>query len=173
MESTFKGGELESMRTFFTSAKNSIQNYLAGTLLLTGVSAIMSFVILLFCGIHYAFFFAVFIAVLNLLPYIGNLIAFAVVLVFVWITKESMGIVLLVGGLLYASNLVQENFLRPKMVGDKMEMNAMMVFSAVILGGMIWGFSGMVLFIPLLGILQALLNSKKEWKGYAIFFKSE
>jgi predicted PurR-regulated permease PerM len=38
------------------------------------------------------------------------------------------------------------------MVGDKMEMNAIMVFTAAIVGGMACGFSGMV-FIPMVGIL--------------------
>jgi predicted PurR-regulated permease PerM len=52
-----------------------------------------------------------------------------------------------------------------------MEMNAMMVFTAVIVGGMVWGFSGMVLFIPMVGILQALVNSHPDWKGYAILFE--
>lgn len=66
----------------------------------------------------------------------------------------------------------KENFLRPKLIGDKMEMNAMMVFTAVVVGGMIWGFSGMVLFIPMLGVLQALLNSNPLWKPYTIFFEA-
>ena len=33
-------------------------------------------------------------------------------------------------------------------------------------------FSGMVLFIPLLGILQALLNSNPDWKPFAVFFEA-
>jgi predicted PurR-regulated permease PerM len=114
----------------------------------------------------------VFVAVLNLIPYIGNLAAFVVLLMFVWITKDSGAIVFFVALSLWLSNMIQENFLRPKLIGDKMEMNAMMVFTAVVVGGMIWGFSGMVLFIPLLGILQALLNSNPEWKPFAVFFEA-
>jgi predicted PurR-regulated permease PerM len=167
----FSGERLEQAQSFFANAQRSIKSYLAGTLLLTGICAMMSFVILLLFGVRYAFFFGVFIAVLNLIPYIGNLIAFIVILLFMWITKDSGWAVLFAGISLYTSNLVQENFLRPKLVGDKMEMNAMMVFTAVIVGGMVWGFSGMVLFIPMVGILQALVNSHPDWKGYAILFE--
>lgn len=171
-ERRYTGDNKKDMELFFTSAEFSIQNYLLGTLILTGVSTVMSFVILLAFGVNYAFFFAVFVAVLNLIPYVGNLAAFVVVLMFVWITKDSGVIVFFVALALWLSNIVQENFLRPKLIGDKMEMNAMMVFTAVVVGGMIWGFSGMVLFIPLLGILQALLNSNPEWKPYAVFFEA-
>lgn len=172
VERRYAGEQKQDMEVFFAQAEFSIQNYLLGTLILTGVSAVMSFLILLAFGISYAFFFGVFIAILNLIPYIGNLAAFIVVLMFVWITKDSGSAVFFVGLALWLSNVVQENFLRPKLIGDKMEMNAMMVFTAVIVGGMIWGFSGMVLFIPLLGILQALLNSNPEWKPYATFFEA-
>lgn len=171
-EQHYGGDRRKDMEAFFHRAESSIQNYLLGTLVLTGVSTAMSFLILLVFGVNYAFFFAVFIAILNLIPYIGNLVAFVVVLMFVWITKDSGSTVLFVALALWLSNFVQENFLRPKLIGDKMEMNAMMVFTAVVVGGMIWGFSGMVLFIPLLGILQALLNSHPEWKAYAVFFEA-
>ncbi len=169
----YEGEMLTEVEAFVSRSQSSIRNYLSGTLVLTGVSAVMSFVILLAFGISYAFFFGVFIAVLNLIPYIGNLLAVGIVLVFAWVTKDSGLTVLFIAIALYVSNMVQENFLRPKLIGDKMEMNAMMVFSAVVVGGMIWGFSGMVLFIPLLGILQALLNSHPSWRPYAIFFETD
>lgn len=172
VDKRYSGEQKKDMELFFSRAEFSIQNYLLGTLILTGVSTVMSFLILLAFGVNYAFFFAVFIALLNLIPYVGNLTAFVVVLMFVWITKDSGSTVLFVGLTLWLSNVVQENFLRPKLIGDKMEMNAMMVFTAVVVGGMIWGFSGMVLFIPLLGILQALLNSRPEWRPYAVFFEA-
>lgn len=169
----YKDDELTTINSFFEKSQFSIQNYLWGTLILTGVTTVMALIILALFGIKYAFFFSIFIAVLNLIPYIGNLAAFAVVLFFVWVTKEDGYIVLFVGIALYSANLIQENFLRPKLVGDKMQMNAMVVFSAVIVGGMIWGFSGMVLFIPLLGIIKALFDSNPKWRDYSIFFESD
>lgn len=171
-EARYDGSRLQRINLFFGEMRSSIQNYLVGTLILTGVTSLMALIILLLFGIKYAFFFSIFIAILNLIPYIGNLAAFVVVLFFVWVTKQDPYSVLFVGLALYAANLVQENFLRPKLVGDKMEMNAMVVFTAVIVGGMIWGFSGMVLFIPMMGMLKALFDSNPKWNAYSIFFES-
>ena len=169
----YEGKKLAQLENFFTKSEYSIQNYLWGTLILTGITSAMAFVILLLFGIRYAFFFAIFIGILNLIPYIGNLAAFVVVLLFVYVTKQDIGITIFCGLALYAANLIQENVLRPKLVGDQMEMNAMVVFTGVIVGGMIWGFSGMVLFIPLLGILKSLLESNPKLKMYSIFFESD
>ena len=169
----YEGDELERVEKFFSNSQDSMRSYLWGTLILTGVTTVMALVILLLFGVRYAFFFSILIAVLNLIPYIGNLVAFVIVLLFVFITKQDIGLTMFCGLSLYAANLVQENFLRPKLVGDKMEMNAMVVFPGVIIGGMIWGFSGMVLFIPLLGILKSLFDSHPDLKVYAIFFESD
>ena len=171
--SRYEGKRLEQLENFFTRSEYSIQNYLLGTLILTGVTSAMAFVILLLFGVKYAFFFSIFIGILNLIPYIGNLAAFVVVLLFVYVTKQDIGITIFCGLALYAANLIQENVLRPKLVGDKMEMNAMVVFTAVIVGGMIWGFSGMVLLIPLLGILKSLFDSDPDLQVYAILFESD
>ena len=172
VQARFHGTEMGRVHSFFHKSRSSIQNYLIGTLILTGITSVMALVILLLFGVRYAFFFSIFIAILNLIPYIGNLAAFVVVLFFVWVTKDNIYTVLLVGLALYGANLIQENFLRPKLIGDKMEMNAMVVFTAVIAGGMIWGFSGMVLFIPLLGVLKALFDSNPKWQAYSIFLTS-
>jgi predicted PurR-regulated permease PerM len=172
-QTKYEGDDLARVEKFFSSSQNSMRSYLWGTLILTGVTTAMALVILLLFGVRYAFFFSILIAVLNLIPYIGNLVAFVIVLLFVFITKQDIGLTLFCGVSLYAANLIQENFLRPKLVGDKMEMNAMVVFTGVIIGGLIWGFSGMVLFIPLLGILKSLFDSHPDLKVYSIFFESD
>ncbi|MDH4092241.1 MAG: AI-2E family transporter [Cyclobacteriaceae bacterium] len=168
----YKGEDLDRVSLSFQRSYASIYNYLSGTGILTIVTLVMTYLILLVFGIRYSFFFAVFLAVVNLIPYIGNLAGFVVILLFVWATSSPV-FVLYVGVTLYVSNLVQENFLRPLLVGNKMEMNAAIVFTAVIVGGMIWGFAGMVLFIPLVGIAKAFIDGNPEWKSFGVFFESK
>jgi predicted PurR-regulated permease PerM len=173
IDKRYQGIEQDQVMGFVVNAQQSIENYLKGTLILTLVAAAMTFVILLIFGIRFAFFFAMFISILNLIPYIGNLIAIIVTLLFVYATKDSITTTVFVFISLYISNLIQENFLRPKLIGDKMEMNAGIVFTAVIIGGMIWGFSGMILFIPFVGIVKAFIDSNPRWKSFSVFFDSE
>ena len=168
----FQGERLEHMQQALHRSYTSIHEYLVGTAILTGVSALMTFLILFAFGIQYAFFFGVFLAVLNLIPFIGNLLGFVVILLFVWGTRPPE-YALYIGIALYVSNIVQENFLRPILVGNKMEMNAAVEFSAVIVGGMVWGFSGMVLFIPMVGVVKAFIDSNPDWKSFGIFFESK
>jgi predicted PurR-regulated permease PerM len=172
-QKNYQGKDLESIETFIAKSLTCVKNYLWGTMILTFVTAVMTYIILLLFGIKSAIFFSIFLAVLNIIPYVGNLIAYIGILSFVWITKESGSTVVYVTVSLYFSNMIQENILRPKLVGDKMEINAFLVLSAVMLGAIIWGVSGMVLFVPFLGITKALIESNPEWNKYAILFASE
>ncbi|HEX5002034.1 MAG TPA: AI-2E family transporter [Bacteroidia bacterium] len=173
IRSKYTGKKLQFIRNFVHSGQISVENYIIGTMVLTLVTGVMTLIILYLFGIKYALFFSVFMAILNLIPYIGNLIAFVFVLIYVYITKESVTTALTVGIILYLSNLIQENFLRPILVGNKMEMNAMVVFTGVIIGGVLWGVSGMVLFIPFLGILKSLLIHDPKLAAYAVFFEED
>jgi predicted PurR-regulated permease PerM len=168
----YQGQDLESIHTFIIKSLTSVKNYLWGTMILTLVTAAMTYIILMLFGVKSALFFSIFLAILNIIPYIGNLIAYIGILSFVWITKESGSTVIYLTICLYFSNMIQENILRPKLVGDKMEINAFLVLSAVMLGAIIWGVSGMVLFVPFLGIAKALIESNTEWNKYAILFAS-
>jgi predicted PurR-regulated permease PerM len=71
---------------------------------------------------------------------------------------------------LFVMNFLQDNVIRPWIVGDKLKLNAFAVFVAIIIGGMIWGVSGMILFIPIVGVAKIILESKEENGVYAIFF---
>jgi predicted PurR-regulated permease PerM len=168
----YEGQDLESIQIFIAKSLSSVKNYLWGTMILTVVTAIMTYIILLLFGVKSAIFFSVFLAILNIIPYIGNLIAYIAILSFVWVTKESGSTVIYLFICLYFSNMIQENILRPKFVGDKMEINAFLVLSAVMLGAIIWGVSGMVLFVPFLGIAKSLVESNPEWNKYSILFAS-
>jgi predicted PurR-regulated permease PerM len=173
IERRYDGEVRERVITFLENAKLSISNYLMGTLLLTGISTIMTFIVLLIFGTKYVFFFSLFVAILNLIPYIGNLIAIIVVLLFTFLTKDSASTTLFLFIALYVSNLIQENFLRPKFLGDKMGMNAAIVFTSALAGGLIWGVSGLILFITLTGVVKAFIDSNPRWNAFGVFFESK
>ncbi|MDX5479959.1 MAG: AI-2E family transporter, partial [Cyclobacteriaceae bacterium] len=50
--------------------------------------------------------------------------------------------------------LVENNLITPVVVGARVRVNAFAVIMAILLGGFIWGVSGMILFIPMAGLLK-------------------
>jgi predicted PurR-regulated permease PerM len=161
---------LEMARERFFKSLDIIRSYLNGLLLITLISAVMNYVVFLIFGLKYALFFASFLAVLNLIPFIGNPIGLLVIMLFAFLTKDGMLVPSLIFISLFIMNFLQDNIVRPWIMGDKMKINAFVVFIATIIGGMIWGVSGMILFIPIAGIVKVILESREQEGAYAIFF---
>jgi predicted PurR-regulated permease PerM len=161
---------LELAKDRFNKVLDLVRSYIFGLVILTFISAVMNYVVFLVFGLKFAIFWAVFLALLNLIPFIGNPIGLAVIMLFAIITKETMLIPILIFVALFVMNFLQDNVIRPWIVGDKLKINAFAVFVAIIIGGMIWGVSGMILFIPIAGVVKIILESNKESGMYAIFF---
>ncbi len=146
-----------------------IRSYLTGMLLITVVSGVMNYLVFLIFGLPYALFFAFFLAILNLIPFIGNPIGLIVIILFSFVTYDTMLFPILIFVSLFIVNFLQDNVIRPWMIGDKLKLNAFTVFIAVIFGGAIWGVSGMILFIPIVGIIKIILENNEKTIPYAVF----
>jgi predicted PurR-regulated permease PerM len=157
-------------RNQFNQSLDIVRSYIKGLFLLTLVSAVMNYIVFLIFGLEFALFFAIFLAVLNLIPFIGNPIGLLVIFLFAVITNETMLTPVLILVALFIANFLQDNIVRPWLMGDKMKLNAFAIFVAIIIGSMIWGVSGMILFIPITGIIKIVLENNKGAEHYAIFF---
>jgi len=52
-------------------------------------------------------------------------------------------------------------------VSSKLNVNTLMTIVAILLGGVIWGSSGMILFIPFMGILKLIADRMPGWEPVA------
>jgi predicted PurR-regulated permease PerM len=162
--------KLISVRSRIQKSLALVRNYLYGLLVLTLISAVMNYIVFLIFGLHFGLFFAVFLAILNLIPFIGNPVGLAVIMLFAFITKDNFMIPIYIFIALFVMNFLQDNVIRPLILGDKLKINAFIVFVAIIIGGMIWGVSGMILFIPLIGIVRIFMEGNETASHYTILF---
>ncbi|MBE7173103.1 MAG: AI-2E family transporter [Williamsia sp.] len=146
--------------------KSAIQSYMVGLLLEAVVVAIMNSAALLLLGVQYAILLGVIGAILNMLPYIGGIIAIALPILIATATKDGYGTQL---GILAAYAVIQfidNNILVPRIVSSKVQINALFSILIVLLGGTLWGVGGMFLSIPFVAILKIIfdrINDLRPW----------
>lgn len=140
--------------SFIKESGSVIQSYLLGMLMVTIIVSVISGIVFYFLGIKYFLLFAVFIAVMNLIPYVGVLLSSFLLVFYVLLTTESLFYPLTTLFMLWLIQLVENNLITPVVVGARVRVNAFAVIMAILLGGFIWGVSGMILFIPMVGLLK-------------------
>jgi predicted PurR-regulated permease PerM len=146
--------------------KIAIQSYMVGLLMEAAIVAAMNSTALLIIGVKYAFLLGVIGAILNMLPYIGGLIAIALPILMATVTSEGYTMQLWIVAAYLAIQFIDNNILVPRIVSSKVKINALFSIVAVLLGGALWGVAGMFLSIPTVGILKIIfdrVDSMQPW----------
>jgi predicted PurR-regulated permease PerM len=154
----FKSEHQSVLNEILTSSKRIIQTYLQGLLFELVIVAILNSAGLLLLGIPYAIILGIIGAVLNLIPYIGGIVAIALPMIIAFVTKDTLTYPILVFCVYLFIQFIDNNFIIPKIVASRVKINALVSIIVVFIGGAIWGVSGMFLSIPLIAIVKVICD---------------
>ncbi len=146
--------------------KSSIQSYMVGLLLEALVVAILNSAALLILGVKYAVLFGVLGALLNMVPYIGGLIAIILPVLMSLATGDGYTTPLLVIAAYTLIQFIDNNILVPRIVSSKVKINAMISIVVVLLGNALWGVPGMFLSVPFVAILKIIFDRIENLKPW-------
>jgi predicted PurR-regulated permease PerM len=161
----FRFQDHAAVEEVLASIKKIIQGYLVGLFIEMFIVAILNSIGLMFMQMEYAFLLALLGAFLNLIPYLGSIIAATVFMMIALLTKEPV-YVLYVFAMFLIVQFIDNNFLLPKVVASRVKINALVSIVVVIIGGTLWGIPGMFLAIPITAILKVVfdhVDSLKAW----------
>jgi AI-2 transport protein TqsA len=156
----------EQVAEILKETKGAVQSYIVGLMIETSIIATLNSVALLILGVKYALLLGVIGAILNLIPYIGGLIAIALPVLMSFITKDGYTTPLLIIGAYTLIQFADNNIIVPKVVSSKVSVNALISILVVLLGGTLWGVSGMFLSIPFVAVLKIIFDRIDELKPW-------
>lgn len=156
------------LRDILNQIKVSVKSYIVGLIIEMLIVSSLTTLGFMIIGVKYAILLGVITGVLNLVPYIGILIA-GILSVFATLTgSPDMSIIIGVIVVNIIVQIIDNNILFPLIVSSKVEVNALVTIIGIIIGGAIAGISGMFLAIPILAILKVIfdrIDSLTPW-GY-------
>ena len=119
---------------------------------------------LLALGVRHAILFGMLCAVMTIIPYLGIIISALLPITVVWMDTGNVIYPLGVIALFTFVQYLEANIIFPKVVGTQLNVSTFAILVAIIAGGIIWGMSGMVLFIPFAAILKIISDHIEEMK---------
>lgn len=136
-----------------------IQRFLVARLSIAFMIAAVDFAILAAFQVKYSFLLATFLGVMTLVPAIGYLIS-VIPPIFVSIAMgHSLLSTLFLFGALTGVSAIENYFLTPKLVGGRLNINALATFVGLFAGGLLWGIWGMLLSVPILGVIRIVFSA--------------
>lgn len=142
------------------------QNYLSGLAKMIGCLWIMYGIGFSIIGVQNAFFFAILCGTLEIVPFVGNLTGTALTVLMALAQGGGGGMVISVLITYGLIQFLQSYILQPLVVGRDVDINPFFTILVLVVGDAVWGIGGMVLSIPLLGMLKIVFDHIEPLKPY-------
>ncbi|GGZ17238.1 AI-2E family transporter [Echinicola pacifica] len=163
----FKNQDSKLVRREIFTIRRMVQGYIIGLLKVMAILAVLNTSALYFLGVEHALFFGLFAALLNIIPYLGPFLGAILPFFYAFLTSSSIVSPFFIIVLFAVIQLIESNFLTPKIVGSNVNLNAFITLLGLLVGGAIWGIVGMVLIIPTLAIMRRIFELSPDTMPFA------
>jgi len=146
---------------FARTFRQSFVGFIRGQLLLMLFLSSTTLLIFPFLGVNYVLILATIVGLIDAIPGIGATLGVTVVSLLVFASQGS-AIALRVVIVCIVLVQIQDNYVRPKVMGDALELNPVLLFLALFIGERVAGLLGIFLSIPIAGMIAAWMRSVNE-----------
>lgn len=146
---------------FSATFQQSFLGFLRGQLLLMLFLSSVSFLVFSLLGVNYSLLLAAIIGILDAIPGVGATLGVIVISLLV-LASQGGGMALKVVIACILLQQIQDNFVHPKVMGNALELNPVLLFLALFLGERVAGLLGVFLSIPIAGMIAAWMRSIRE-----------
>lgn len=165
--------ETANANRIMQNSRKVAQKYITGMMLMIVGLWIMYSIGFAIAGVKNFFFFAILCGLLEIVPFVGNLIGNVLTVVVTLAQGGSMNVVL---GILITYALVQfiqSYILEPVVVGSEVSIHPVFTIIGIILGEFLWGIPGMILAIPIMGIIKIVCDHIEPLKPFGFLIGEE
>jgi predicted PurR-regulated permease PerM len=144
--------------------RDVLRDYLAGMTIVTLLVIAASSLFFWILGMDYPILTGIASGLLNMVPYIGAVLAWLPGFIIALAKWNTLGSYLLIAGGLTAIHVVALNFVAPQVVGRRVRLNAVAITISLLFWGWVWGGMGLILAIPITATLRVICDHTESWK---------
>jgi len=170
---TAPGDKQSEFRKMLKQIQEVGQKYLVGMLTLIAILGLLNSLGLWIIGIDTPFLFGYLAAFLSIIPYVGTAMGAGLPIVYSLMAYDSIWIPVSVALLFWGIQLLEGNFLNPKIVGKSVNVNALTAIFSLFLGATLWGLAGMILFLPFAAMLKVVCRHYETLEPIALLMDDD
>jgi len=133
-----------------------LRNFIKGSLLLVVLVGLLTTLGMYLIGMDFPVLIGALVGVTNIIPYFGAIIS-AIPALLLALTK-SKWLALYVLGLIVLIQQIEGNILSPRILGDSVGLHPLVIIFALLAGGQLWGFIGLLVAVPLAAMLKVFMR---------------
>jgi predicted PurR-regulated permease PerM len=151
------------VRLLLEQSAGAVSGYITGNLAISFICGVLTFIVLVVLGMPYPAALALLVALLDLIPLVGATLGGALLVVVGLFVSPLTAIILLVYVLVYQQ--VEGSVLQPLVYSRAVQLNALLIFVAVLVGAALLGIPGALLAIPVAEIIRIVVTDLIEHRS--------
>ena len=144
--------------------RDVLRDYLAGMTIVTLIVIAASSLYFWLIGMEYPVLTGIASGLLNMVPYIGAVMAWLPAFIIALAKWNTIGQFALIAAVLTTIHVLAINFVAPQLVGRRVRLNAVAITISLLFWGWVWGGMGLVLAIPITAALRVICDHTESWK---------
>lgn len=162
----------DNAQSIISKAAYVVPKYLKGLLVVCVILIFLNSAGFYMIGVKYPLLLGLIAAIFNLIPYLGTVLGYGIVAIFV-LGVQSPAVAGAVVIQFFIVQFIENNILTPNITGSYVRINPLVIIFSLIAGGLVWNLPGMFLVIPTLGMLKIFCESIEEFKPYAFLLGTQ
>lgn len=148
----------------------SLAGFIRGQLMVCAILGGFYAIALSLLGLNYGFFVGVAAGVLSIIPFVGSAFGLVASVGLAFYQFGGWEYPLAALAIFVFGQVVEGNYLTPKLVGNSIGLHPLWVIFALMAGGMLLGIVGMIIAIPVAAIIAVLIRHANEiYKGSSYY----
>jgi len=148
----------DTVRQLASEVNQTLQSFLLGQSLVCLILGVAYAIALTIVGLNFGLVIGLIAGALTFIPYVGSLVGFVLSVGVALVQFDDWVMWLVVAGIFFAGQAVEGNFLTPKLVGSSVGLHAVWIIFALMAGGALFGFTGLLLAVPVAAIIGVLIR---------------
>jgi predicted PurR-regulated permease PerM len=147
----------ETVREMVRDINEMAGRYLLGTAVLAGIVALYAVIVLTVAGVPFSILLGIMTGLLYGVPYVGYPSAVVISGLIMVVSGKKLGFTLVVLAIMVVGNLIADQVLYPKLVGRGVGLHPLTAIFALLAGGALLGFVGVVLAVPAAAVIKVVV----------------
>lgn len=158
VDSWLPRAHVETIRAQFREIDRTLAGFVRGQVMVCIILGSFYGIGLSLVGLDFGFVIGFATGLVSFVPFFGMLVGFVVGMGLALAQFDSWLSVGLVAAVFVAGQIIEGNFLTPKMVGERVGLHAVWVIFALLAGGALFGFVGVLLAVPAAAVVGVLVR---------------
>jgi len=148
---------LEFLKSYLHKSNEVFYKFISAQFLDACILGTLAFILLSILQVEYAMTLALLLGICNMIPFFGSIFASLVTTVVTFFTGGLQDALVVFGSLLVLQQ-IDANFISPKITGDVLGLNPLLIITSIFIGGALLGIIGMFIAVPVAAMCKIFLE---------------